>query len=82
MVEKIIETKVAILDRIKKAVLDETKSISPEALEKMSMIVDNFDKTEDYKSTPKFDYEKMLEKAIGKVKEPVEAPTPVVEEGV
>lgn len=72
MIEKITETKTAILERIKKAVADDTKSISPEALEKMAMIVDVFDKTEDIKSMPKFDYEKTLEKIFEKIdiKEP------------
>jgi cell division protein ZapA (FtsZ GTPase activity inhibitor) len=54
MDEKINETKIAILDRISKAVKDETKSLSAETLAVMASIVKDFDFQEMQKAEPKY----------------------------
>lgn len=66
MIEKIKETKTAILDRIIKAVADETKSLSAETLKIMAEIVDGFDYQEIKKDEPKFDPTVALSNVLNK----------------
>lgn len=65
MDEKIKETKLAILDRILANVNDKEKALSTETIVSFAGIVETFDKTEDFKKTPKSDpdaYLKHIEK--------------------
>lgn len=66
MDEKIKETKIAILERIQKAVKDDTKSLSAETLTAMANIVSNFDGQEIYKKEPKYNTAELIKNALDK----------------
>lgn len=78
MDEKIKETKLAILDRILANVTDKEKALSTETIVSFAGIVETFDKTEDFKKTPKSDpdaYLKYIEKLCNQPnKQKVEEP--------
>ena len=65
MENKIIEVKLAILDRILLNVKDKEKAVNMETLVSLAGIVETFDKTEEMKKQPKSDpdffYKAMLE---------------------
>ncbi len=72
MDEKIKETKLAILDRILANVNDKEKALSTETIVSFAGIVETFDKTEDFKKTPKSDpdaHYKYLEKLYARTSE-------------
>ena len=72
MENKIIEVKLAILDRILTNVKDTTKSVNMETLVSLAGIVETFDKTEEFKKQPKSDpdtFYKTLIQTLDKVKE-------------
>lgn len=55
MKDKIEEVKLAILDRILSNITDKEKSLTTDTIVAFSGIVESFDKTEEYKNTPKSD---------------------------
>ena len=85
MENKIIEVKLAILDRILSNVKDETKSLDKDTLTALVGIVESFDRTEEMKKQPKSDpdffYKAMLEnldKALKSKELEKEKPTEVL----
>lgn len=85
MENKIIEVKLAILDRILVNVKDETKSLDKDTLTALVGIVETFDRTEEMKKQPKSDpdffYKAMfanLEKLLKEKEVEKENPTEVL----
>lgn len=74
MDDKIKEVKLAILDRILANIIDKDKSLSADTIVAFAGIVEVFDKTEDFKKTPKSNPNAYLDYLIKKDEKFIEQP--------